>query len=185
MKRIAFALVFALGLLIGTALEGQTPGTLLVRGEFFTSDGCLAFLNDTPALKKTGLCSFAVVAVGLKLPDLSCISQIVTYEDPVTSAAANDTVVNCTYSAVKKLPAAPNTAPSTKPGTVILTEQLTQGLSDGCLTYLNHPALHCGFNVVLFGLAVPNLTLRTVVSGGDTRIEGTYPPVKRMEVAKQ
>lgn len=158
--------------------HAQTPGTLLVRGEFITSTGCLAFLNNAQAQKKTGLCSFAVVAIGLKLTDLACTSQVVTYEDPITSAAANDTVIDCTYSPVKKLPADPNTAPATKPGTVILPQQITNALTNGCLTYVNHPALNCGFNVVLYGLAVPNLKLTTTISGGDTTVAGSYPPVK-------
>lgn len=184
MRRIAkYAVgIFALGLLFGSILEAQnarqqTPGTLLVRGEFITSTGCLAFLNNAQAQKKTGQCSFTVIAVGLKVPDFSCDSVVVTYEDPTTSATANDTVLNCTYSPVKTLPASPNTTPATKAGTVVLPESITQALSDGCLTYVNHPNLNCGFNVVLYGLAIPNMTLTTTISGGNTVVTGSYPPV--------
>lgn len=154
--------------------DAVTPGSLVIRGEYLTPSGCLAFLNDAQALKKTGSCSLSVIALGVKLTDLTCSSIVSQSADQSTL----DTVVDCTYSAIKKLPATFNATPATKPGTTILTTGFSQVLTDGCFTQLNHPALRCGFNVNLIGVAIPNMTLSSSVSGGNTVMAVTYPPVK-------
>jgi hypothetical protein len=162
MRRFALLMVEALlmGMLLGGVLEAQTPGTLVVNGEFLSATGCLAFLNNSANTKK---CSFTIVLPGVKVTDLACNSTSVV-----------DTIINCTYSTIEKLDAT-YTAPTNTAGGTILLPVSYDSLSDGCFSTLNHPALRCGFNINLVGVALQGLTLTTKVCDGDTELEASYP----------
>lgn len=162
MKRIVYGWLWLLCFVYASGAISQTPGSIVVRGEPL-ANGCLADLNDAQALKKTGLCSFAIIAPGVKLTDLACNSLV---------SEETDTVINCTYSPIKKL--AIGTPPNEKAGTILLS---SQGLTNGCFTQVNLPVLRCGFNIVLIGVAIPNMSLSSKVGGGNTTLEASYAPV--------
>jgi hypothetical protein len=162
-KRLFFGF---LCLLYAVGAISQTPGSVVVRGEYITTTGCLSFLNDAQSLKKTGLCSFTIIAPGVKLKDFACNSTSVT-----------DTIINCTYTPIKKLSATYNASPNEKAGTILLSIGDIE-TSNGCFSQLNLPVLQCGFNIVLIGVSIPNAVLSSKVSGGDTWLEASYAPVK-------
>jgi hypothetical protein len=162
MRRLIFAL---LCLLYACSAIAQTPGSVVITGEYITSEGCLAFLNNAQSLKK-GQCSFAFVASAVKLTDLSC-----------NSTAVVDTIINCTYSPIKKLTMSPAT-PVLKAGDYLLPLGQSEAFTNGCSTDLNIPVLSCGFNINLVGISLPNLVLTSKVSGGNTWLEGSYSAVK-------
>lgn len=164
MRRIAlFVGLLSLGFLIGSALPAQTPGTLMVKGATLATNGCLANLNAT----KQKQCTFSIVAPGVKLTDLACTSVV---------SMVVDTVINCTFSPVTAAMVIPANTKTAAAGMFIIPESWFT-LANGCSPQLNHPLLNCGFNVVLSGVAIPNLTLTSSVSGNYTTLVGTYPPV--------
>jgi len=76
------------------------------------------------------------------------------------------------------------TAPST-PGTVMITGEYVNLDTDGCLAFVNNRGNHpkCGFNIVLSGLALPGIVCTAKVSGADTILDCTYPPVVPFDCA--
>lgn len=177
MKRIVLCVGVLLFLAAGVlpVMANDQPGSLVVQGEYMTTTGCLAFLNDAKTLRTEGLCSFSVIAEGVKLTDLECHSKLSGY----IGSAILDTIVDCTYSPIRKLSKDPKT-PDLKDGETLFPE-LSLG-PDGCLAQVNNPGNmdvlgKCGFNVVLLSLAVPNITCSVKVGGGNTTVACSYPPV--------
>jgi len=85
----AFALALASLVAPQVVQDGSPakPGAIGIYDQTLTVNGCMAFVNNDSALKRTGKCTFDVVLFGLQLDGMKCKAKV----------AGNDTIFTCTY----------------------------------------------------------------------------------------